>query len=106
MTEHHPSRRQLLLAAALMPVGARATVSPTTLAYRFTDRLCVDIMPVALDKQPATTNPRRWAVGAVGTLGAAATLRAALGRRIPRGSGARASLATTAPPDNGARAGS
>lgn len=71
-----------------------------------TDRLCVDIMPVTLDKQPATTNPRRWAVGAVGTLGAAATLRAALGRRIPRGSGARASLATTAPPDNGARAGS
>lgn len=37
MTLHHPSRRQLLLAAALMPVGARAGAHRTAPAYRFTD---------------------------------------------------------------------
>lgn len=68
-----------------------------------TDRLCVDIMPLILHKQPATTNPRRWAVGAVGTLGAAATGRAVLRRRTPRGGGRHPSLAATAPRDDGAR---
>jgi hypothetical protein len=39
-----------------------------------TDRLHVDVMPLTLEKQPASTNPRRWATGVLGTLGVAATL--------------------------------
>jgi CubicO group peptidase (beta-lactamase class C family) len=61
-----------------------------------TDRLCVDIMPLTFHKQPATTNPRMWAVGVVGTLGAAATARAVLGRRAPRAGGGNAPPATAA----------
>ena len=37
-----------------------------------TDRLCLDIMPLVMRKQPAATNPRRWATGALGALSAAA----------------------------------
>lgn len=39
------------------------------------DRLHVDLMPLTLDKQPPTTNPRKWAIGVMGAMGAAATLR-------------------------------
>jgi hypothetical protein len=39
------------------------------------NRLHLDVMPLTLDKQPPTTNPRRWAVGSVGLLGTAAVLR-------------------------------
>jgi CubicO group peptidase (beta-lactamase class C family) len=48
-----------------------------------TNRLHLDVMPLTLDRQPPTTNPRRWAVGTCGVVGAAAALRAlhALGRR-------------------------
>jgi hypothetical protein len=68
-----------------------------------TDRLCVDIMAVCLHKQLEATNPRRWALGVAGALGAAATGRAVLGRRAPRGGPRRRSLATTGRRDNRAR---
>ncbi len=45
-----------------------------------TDRLCLDIMPLVMRKQPDATNPRRWATGAVGALGAA-VLATAVSRR-------------------------
>jgi hypothetical protein len=45
-----------------------------------TTRLYVDLMALALDKQSAALNPRRWATGAVAALGAAATT-VALSRR-------------------------
>jgi CubicO group peptidase (beta-lactamase class C family) len=45
-----------------------------------TDRLCLDVMPLVMRKQPDATNPRRWATGALGTLSAAA-LATAVSRR-------------------------
>jgi hypothetical protein len=45
-----------------------------------TTQLHFDLMPLTLEKQPATRNPRRWATGALGTLGAVTTA-VALGRR-------------------------
>jgi CubicO group peptidase (beta-lactamase class C family) len=39
------------------------------------DRLYLDLMPLTLDKQPLTTNPRRWAGGALAAMSAAFTLR-------------------------------
>lgn len=40
-----------------------------------TNRLYLDLMPLTLDKQPETTNPRMWAGTALGALGAAITGR-------------------------------
>jgi CubicO group peptidase (beta-lactamase class C family) len=37
----------------------------------------LDLMPLSLHKQPATTNPRRWATGALGALAVATTATAA-----------------------------
>jgi hypothetical protein len=34
----------------------------------------LDLMPLSLRKQPARTNPRRWATGVLGALGVAAAL--------------------------------
>ena len=42
-----------------------------------TDRVHLDLMPLTLDKQPPTTNPRRWAAGALGIAGAVTALRLA-----------------------------
>jgi CubicO group peptidase (beta-lactamase class C family) len=42
-----------------------------------TDRVHLDLMPLTLDKQPPTTNPRRWAAGALGMAGAVTALRLA-----------------------------
>lgn len=39
--------------------------------------LQLEMMPVSLDRQPARTNPRRWATGALGAFGLTATLLAA-----------------------------
>jgi CubicO group peptidase (beta-lactamase class C family) len=39
--------------------------------------LHLEFMPVSLERQPASTNPRRWAIGALGALGLTATLVAA-----------------------------
>jgi hypothetical protein len=49
-----------------------------------TTRIHLDVMPLTLAKQPALTNPRRWAGGALGTLGAGAVARA-VGRRRTAG---------------------
>jgi CubicO group peptidase (beta-lactamase class C family) len=43
----------------------------------------LDMMPVSLRKQPASTNPRRWATGSLGVLGAAVVLGAVRRRRGP-----------------------
>ena len=43
--------------------------------------LHLDLMPVSLRKQPARTNPRRWATGVLGALGVAAALEAVRRRR-------------------------
>jgi CubicO group peptidase (beta-lactamase class C family) len=48
-----------------------------------TMRVHVDLMPISLQKQPAVSNPRWWATGALGVLGVAATA-AAVGRRRRR----------------------
>ncbi len=45
-----------------------------------TKRLCLDVMPLVLDKQPAVTNPRRWTVGVAAVAGAV-TARGMLRRR-------------------------
>lgn len=45
-----------------------------------TDRLCLDIMPLVMLKQPDATNPRRWATGTVGAI-AATALATAVSRR-------------------------
>jgi hypothetical protein len=42
----------------------------------------LELMPLSFHKQPATTNPRRWATGTLGAL-AAATATAARRRRRP-----------------------
>ncbi len=44
-------------------------------------RLYLEVMPITLTKQPAVTNPRRWAVGSVGAILAAA-VGAAARRRV------------------------
>ncbi len=36
-----------------------------------TTRICLDVMPLVLDKQPAITNPRRWAAGVAAAVGGA-----------------------------------
>jgi CubicO group peptidase (beta-lactamase class C family) len=43
----------------------------------------LELMPLSLHKQPATTNPRRWATGALGGLAVATTATAARRRRRP-----------------------
>jgi CubicO group peptidase (beta-lactamase class C family) len=43
----------------------------------------LELMPLSLHKQPATTNPRRWATGALGALAVATTATAARRRRRP-----------------------
>ena len=43
-------------------------------------RLCLDVMPLVLDKQPAITNPRRWTTGVAAVLGVA-TAATVAGRR-------------------------
>jgi hypothetical protein len=43
----------------------------------------LDLMPVSLYRQPARTNPRRWATGVVGGLGVA-TAAVAVRRRFAR----------------------
>jgi CubicO group peptidase (beta-lactamase class C family) len=43
----------------------------------------LDLMPLSLHKQPATTNPRRWATGTLGALAVATTATAARRRRRP-----------------------
>jgi CubicO group peptidase (beta-lactamase class C family) len=45
-----------------------------------TTQVHLDVMPLVLDKQPAITNPRRWAAGTAGAVGAAG-VAAAWGRR-------------------------
>ena len=40
-------------------------------------------MPLSLHKQPSTTNPRRWAQGALGALAVAGTATAVRRRRRP-----------------------
>jgi hypothetical protein len=47
-----------------------------------TTRVHLDLMPISLQKQPATKHPRLWATGAVGALGVAATATAVRRRRI------------------------
>jgi Beta-lactamase len=47
-----------------------------------TTRVHLDLMPISLQKQPATKHPRLWATGAVGALGVAATATAGRRRRI------------------------
>jgi CubicO group peptidase (beta-lactamase class C family) len=49
-----------------------------------TSRLFLDLMPLALDKQPATTNPRRRSVRAIAAVGALSGL-VAVGRRLSSG---------------------
>ncbi len=51
-------------------------------------RLLLDLMPLLLEKQPASTNPRKWMKGAVGALGlaAASTLSGKLRGRADRAS--------------------
>jgi CubicO group peptidase (beta-lactamase class C family) len=41
-----------------------------------TTAACLDLMPLSFQKQPATTNPRLWAAGALSTLAAATTAMA------------------------------
>lgn len=48
-----------------------------------TARLCLDLMPLVLDRQPAATNPRRWTRLALGAV-AAGTATVAVGRRRRR----------------------
>jgi CubicO group peptidase (beta-lactamase class C family) len=43
----------------------------------------LDLMPLSLHKQPATTNPRRWATGALGALAVGSTARAVRRRSRP-----------------------
>jgi hypothetical protein len=43
----------------------------------------LELMPLSLHKQPANTNPRRWATGALGALAVVTTATAARRRRRP-----------------------
>jgi len=47
-----------------------------------TNAVHLDVMPVSLQRQPATTNPRLWMTGAAGALAVATTATAA--RRLRR----------------------
>lgn len=51
-----------------------------------TQALHLELMPLSLAKQPAVTNPRRWAMGTLGVLGALAAtgLAIAIGRALAR----------------------
>ena len=40
-----------------------------------TTRICLDLMPLVLEKRPEATNPRRWATAALGAGAAAAFVR-------------------------------
>ena len=50
-----------------------------------TMRVHLDLMPVSLQKQPAVTNPRLWATGALGVLGVAAAAAVRRRRRAHKG---------------------
>ena len=72
------------------PYVFRIDLGPTTSRVVFshqpetgTTAAHLDLMPLSLHKQPATTNPRRWATGALGALAVATTATASRRRRRP-----------------------
>jgi hypothetical protein len=72
------------------PYVFRIDLGPTTSRVVFshqpetgTTAAHLDLMPLSLHKQPATTNPRRWATGALGALAVATTATANRRRRRP-----------------------